>query len=267
MNKNKVKDIFLNGRLKVGEVGIEIEAEFDNFNAEVEVPPGWLQIIDGSLREGYEYVLRQPSKRENVHKYLDSIYKYFVRNLPKVSDNCSTHVHVNVQRLTVDQLVNFISLYFILEPALINICGEHRKGNLFCLSASNCEHQYTVLESVAQGSSRLLQKNEIKYGALNLAAIATYGSLEFRAMRFPVSKEILTSWIHLLLEIKDSANSIKNKVDILMRFSELGIEDFIKKYLPTSHAMLTLTPSIKYEMTEAMSLVQKALYTEYKDID
>ena len=251
---------------KAGEIGLEIEVELDRELDLDEAPKGWAVDRDGSLRGNYsyEFKLRQPIKRSALEKYIESIYQMMDKNKPNDSDNCSVHVHVNCQGLEVYQIINFACLYYILEPVLLRRCGEHRTGNLFCLSGSDAEFQYKALGDLAQLMPNW-NMDDLKYAALNLYALKAYGSLEFRSMRFPITKKQMSSWVNLLLELKDNSISLKHDDSLISKFSELGVEDFIAHFLPTTHKNLDFK-GLEGEIREAMHSVQHIIYTglQYK---
>jgi|19_taG_2_1085344.scaffolds.fasta_scaffold00770_14 hypothetical protein len=248
---------------KVGEVGIEIETEFNNGeDVRSDVPAGWSYKGDGSLRgeQAVEYVLRQPCKRNKVDLYIDRIYDFFDIVEPDESANCSVHVHINCQELDIKEMVDMASIYYILEPLLISYCGEHRKGNLFCLSGLEAEEQLFALESIKRHNPKV-SRGTHKYAALNLNALREYGSLEFRAMRFPITREELRIWINMLLEIKDKAKEVSTADEVLMKFSELGPLGFVEFYLPTYGKYLDLKNQDDIEdMQSVMYRLQPVFY-------
>jgi|DEB0MinimDraft_3_1074331.scaffolds.fasta_scaffold00971_2 hypothetical protein len=252
----------LEQREKAGDVGIEIEVEFDSESslerARENTPSGWTYTSDGSLR-GYatEFILRQPCKPRKLSEYINRIYDNALDFDDIVdSDNCSTHVHINCQRLTLQQLVNFICVYSILEPILIDWCGEHRKGNLFCLSMLEAEDQFFTLSEVVGGRIQMIQRDRAKYAALNMAALNQYGSLEFRSMRFPIPKDTMESWASMLLRLREYACTFDTAPDILMRYSEFGLDEFLREALPEHHELFNVTSTLREEVTETVYRVQ-----------
>ena len=258
----KVSELF-KVAAKKGEIGIEIEAEFNIPLNWDETPPNWIATRDGSLRgESAEFIVRNPITRNGIEKTLNNIYNYIEPAGLKDSDNCSVHVHINCQTLTIPQAVTFAALYYIFEPALMPLCGEHRSGNLFCLTGLESQYQFTVLEQIALGNNRL-RRDDIKYAAMNLFALKSYGSLEFRAMKFPISKDELSQWIKILLELKDSAMRFNSPVEILDKFSELGLPDFVATYLPSYSGILNIR-DYEEDIRDVMHYIQPALYAELR---
>ena len=218
-----ILDVFTLAKTK-GEIGIEIEVEGRNLPSEI---PGWRREHDGSLRgeETAEYVLRNPIERRSVSMMLNRITEAYADNRSRIDDSyrTSTHVHLNVQELTVTQVYNIITLYFIFEEYLVRHCGEHREGNLFCLRLQDAEAMLPILRiAAANGDMNVLRSDNLRYAAINVAAIPKYGSLEFRSMRGTSNMEAIKTWVDLLLHIKDAALRFDNPVEIIDSISALG---------------------------------------------
>src|SRR5690606_25615934 len=125
-----------------GDIGLEIEVE-GSLKAIADVhaqPKYWTSKQEGSLRGGVEYVLYSPVPMKELPDALDEIGKVF-EQCPKIvrSIRCSTHMHVNVSDLTIQQIYNVIGYYYLIEDILVNTQGPVRKGNLFCLRMSDAE--------------------------------------------------------------------------------------------------------------------------------
>lgn len=190
-----------------GEVGIEIEVEGRNLPKRDVV--GWECEHDGSLRgEAIEYVLRNPSPVDKVGHWMDTLNEALVKSEAQVdyTGRAGVHVHINVQQLTMREVVTFLCLYFTFEEALIEWCGEGRSGNLFCLRGVDADYLITALrEATRKRNWHGLGSNKFRYAAVNVKALSTYGSLEFRAMRSTVDKAIIIRWVDILLRLKAAA--------------------------------------------------------------
>ena len=218
-----IKDVF---RIPIQqkEVGLEIEVEGHRLP---NPPKGWTGHNDGSLRgESVEYVLRRPISRESVPKYLNRIKKAYNENETVIqnSDRTSTHVHINVQDMSITHIFNFIFLFLLYEEHLVKWCGDTRCGNLFCLRHQDAEYMIKVLEDIASGKQNFScldnrSGDSLRYAALNLKALATYGSLEFRSLRGTDDMDVINTWVNILLRLKDAAKKYEDPTHIIREIS------------------------------------------------
>ena len=215
------------------EVGVEVEVEGRNLPEKA--PDGWRAVADGSLRgEALEYVFAGPVHRRFVLHRLKALEELLTTPPTEVdlSYRCSVHVHINVQQLTMTQIMCIICLYLIFEDMLIDYCGPTRKGNLFCLAASDADYIITNLVnfvSVQAGNFLNTGGNQVRYGALNIDALRKYGSLEFRSFRGTICAEEIHEWVEILLRLKDCALTYDNPKAIIEEFSSFGPMTLLNK--------------------------------------
>lgn len=241
-----------------GEIGIEIEAEGKNlFSTPIQY---WNAVSDGSLRAvdnhpPLEYVLRSPIERKEVMlalKYLSNQLKHNKSEL-MMSHRCSVHVHVNIQQMPMQHLINFMSLYFILEDVLVEWSGPERKGNLFCLRAKDADWQIELLtKSIKQDAWPHAFDQEYRYSAMNCASMGNHGSLEFRSMRGNVDIEHINNWVIMLTSIKDAACSVKNPASLSRMFQSLGPRPFLMKVLDGYMPRNLIEELLKYSNLDTM---------------
>lgn len=200
-----------------GTFGIEIEVEgkrLPQINDQY-----WTTEQDASLRNGLEYVLTKPVKLQYVKKLLAYLKKKMDVNEAALdfSFRTSVHVHVNVQDLTYNQILNMIYTYLLIEAPLMDFCGDSRKGNRFCLRLEDAEGMVDCLtemfESGEQGL-RLIPHDRMRYAAINIEALGKYGSIEFRALQGNMDGERITKWCHILNKIKSFAIKYENPSEI-----------------------------------------------------
>lgn len=216
-----------------GDLGVEIEVEGVNLP---DAPPGWRREEDGSLRgiENAEYVFRKPAtlaKAQEALLALDAAYK---ECKTKVDDSvrAGIHVHVNVQDLSLIELFNFVTIYLVLEEILVDHCGEGRQGNLFCLRAMDAGYLiHTLRKVVAKKSFRELGIDDLRYSSMNVKALTTYGSLEFRAMRGTADMERVFNWAKLLLNLREVAKTFHDPKAVIQGFSEGEARGFVERCL------------------------------------
>lgn len=216
-----------------GDFGVEIEVEGHNLPWPVKY---WRREHDGSLRgmENAEYVLAKPlgaKALSNALRYLDEAYQDS-GSVVDESVRAGVHVHINVQELNMVEVYNMIVIYLILEELMVKYCGCHREGNLFCLRAVDAEYLPYFLAEVAQTRNYQNFGNDmVRYASLNVKALPQYGSLEFRAMRGTRDLELVETWAHMLLGLRDAAKTYFDPQDIINGFSGGGEEAFLDKCL------------------------------------
>lgn len=226
---------------KYGEIGIEIEVEGENVLHEG-ILNNWIIDKDGSLRnDNAEYKLRVPVHRDKVLKCLLYLYRKLKENGTKIYDSPRTgvHVHVNVQTLTIKELYQFITLYLCLEELMVRWAGPTRVGNLFCLRASDAEGlTHSLTRALQENNLNILYSDNLRYASLNVKAIQNYGSLEFRALRGGlITPQEISTWVKMILEIKDAALRFKNPREIIESFSGQGPKNFLENIGPHVNLM------------------------------
>jgi hypothetical protein len=205
---------FFNYHHQPGEIGAEFEIEGKNLPASVTY---WGMKTDNSLRgECAEYYFPQAMFRADAEAAIRHLYASFdgTRRIMKPSVRTSTHYHLNFQRCTVREMFGLMTVFTIIEPVLLTVCGSQRHGNLFCLS---CYETGDLFEFTKALVKRL--ENEIpyewwfkrKYSALNTDTMANFGSMEVRC--FPLSTDVqdplrwlnwCCNWKRMALEHKGS---------------------------------------------------------------
>lgn len=216
-----------------GDVGIEIEVEGTNLPV---CEHFWRNEEDGSLRGGEtrEYVLERPMSLKDARRALDYLDEQYKSCESVVDDSvrAGVHVHINVQKLNIIELYNFMTLYLILEDVLVKFCGEYREGNLFCLRASDADFLLSELKTSAVSHEFFnLVSDQLRYASMNVKALGTYGSLEFRAMRGTRDLDLIYKWAEVLLSFRELAKTYDNPEKIIEGFSEGAARGFIKHAL------------------------------------
>lgn len=247
-----------------GDIGIEVEVEGED------LPDGcglWAATNDSSLRNGIEYVLRKPIAFSEVSGALSDLEDSFVANNSKLTSSVreAVHIHINVQNYTIVELFNFITLYLIFEEVLTAYCGPRREGNLFCLRSRDAEgFLHFVVRVLESGDLKGFNNDDIRSSSINLKALATYGSLEFRAMGTPeqdyIARDVLC-WIELLVSIKDSAKMFEYPTDVVAGFSGTGYEDFLRKIFGPFADRLFLNNGWEAQMKNGMRNAQDVAYS------
>lgn len=215
-----------------GDVGIEIEVEGHRLP---QMRKYWCNEMDGSLRgESREYVMEKPMSLAEAKAALDELDKAYRDHNTVVHDSvrAGVHVHVNVQALNITQLYNYMTLYLILEEILVKWCGPAREGNLFCLRAGDAEYlMYALREAIENRDFQQLVTDQLRYASMNVKALGTYGSLEFRAMRGTRDLNLIYKWAEVLVHLREEAKKFTDPTDIINGFSEGEIGYFLERVL------------------------------------
>ena len=218
------------GRKVVGDkYGIEIEVEGEGLGGAV---PGWEGKPDGSLGpNGIEYVSSGPKAKEGIERHLEKLAAAFKKSKVTLScsDSCSVHVHMNVGHLSVQKVLNILTLYYTLEDYITEFAGEDRAGNLFCLRASDAE--LPIWETIRGFRDKTFPRyhdNELRYSALNLTSLRRFGTLEFRAREGIKSSPLeVYPWFKVLDELKEAALKYDDPRQIVESFSVMGPDQFV----------------------------------------
>jgi hypothetical protein len=235
-----------------GEVGVELEMEGDNLptgiSAGKKMPTRWNTVNDGSLRAsdginpgGREYVLASPVERDEYEIMIRHIFRVLEETGAEVilSNRTSTHIHIDISKLLINQIVSFIVLWNIFEEAIVNSCGDSRIGNLFCLRTKDCSQAIEAFQrGIQKGLSFNIGENH-KYLACNYYAMPHYGSLEFRCWPGADNPDQVISWIKFLLSLKDYAITHHANPELIgMAISENSPSQIFERICQDSDNML-----------------------------
>lgn len=244
-----------------GDVGVEIEVEGENIPMAERY---WRNEKDGSLRgESREFVLSKPSTMKEVKMALRYLHLMYKKHNTVVHDSirAGVHVHINAQKLTIIELYNFMTVYLVLEELLTEFCGEHRKGNLFCLRAGDAEYLLSALKRAARtGIFRELVSDELRYSAMNVKALGTYGSLEFRAMRGTRDLDLVEKWAEILLNLREVAKGFADPTEVMQYYSSGKIKEFVVRCLGDNAELFLAMPGYEAKVKEGMRRAQDIAY-------
>lgn len=246
------------------EIGIEIEMEGGNL-----FPPilnYWHATEDGSLRpnpQQAEYVLRQPVRRSRVRSRLEYLSATLAKNKAELrpSDRCGVHVHLNVQGFEMEEFFKLVTLYYLFENVLTHWCGEDREGNLFCLRAKDAESlMEELITAKSSGEFGYITTNSYRYSALNFAALRKYGSVEFRAMRTPEDLMRVTTWVGLILKMRDYTRNKLSEQDIVKKVSAIGPLALSREVFGDKFRLIDY-PGYEDQIMESLDMAQNLAYT------
>jgi hypothetical protein len=232
------------------------------------VKEGSLRPIDGE--EGKEYVFLAPMEYDVAIKSLEQLrVKLDLAPLVQFSPRTSVHVHVNVTDLTVSEWFTFLFLWVVYEEALINFCGNERKGNLFCLSSRDAEGLMFYLEEFAREGGIGMLNDEVRYSAVNTAATNKFGSVEFRTMRGTANTSVLKSWLGALGSLRAKAQELGNPKALIDALLE-DQEAFTYSLFPVGHFVYNLPTLRRTVMENAFRcalLVDKCAFERFEFLD
>lgn len=216
-----------------GDVGIEIECEVRKQLSKVWDSRFWTLHNDGSLRNiGYEFVLSRPIKTREIDPALtDWLNNVQYHQLKFVdSKRASVHVHCNVQDYTILEVFNVLASYWLVEPLLLEIAGNERKGNLFCLGINSADTVHSqLITNLKKGQFfQNFSKDSFRYASINLEALYKFGSLEFRIMRGTQDTQLIAKWAKELRSLVDNAKKFKSPHEIITLVSEGKHKRFLR---------------------------------------
>lgn len=222
-----------------GDIGIEIEMEGKRLlHAEDEgniIVKGWRYHVDHSLRgeENAEYVMDGPVPFNRVEGELQRLWGALEDNgaIIDESNRTSVHVHMNCQKMFLNEFTSFAATYFALEEILTEWCGDHRVGNLFCLRAKDAPGIITAIESFIVDNGDRRFPEALHYAAFNPQALNKFGSIEIRTMRGTPDYATVLAWSQILQRIYEFARSFKDPRDVCQMFSAGGPITFFETVL------------------------------------
>lgn len=202
-------------------MGIEIEVEGAQSNGKpYPTMPFWATHADGSLRNHGQEWVSYATTPENLSNLTLGVLQLFKKHMkdPSFSWRTSIHIHVNVQDMTEEQILNMVVLYLIFENSLFQYADIKRKHSIFCVPLLECQESLVNLLSawrkVSKSDSKvnwghLMQFCE-KYSAMGIFRILSYGTLEFRHLPGTWDAEKIVGWICLLAALQKASISLSS---------------------------------------------------------
>lgn len=220
-----VRDVF-GMRATNGDLGVELELE--GTGPLGQPVRGWDVHEEGSLRApggqgrgGAEYVTHGAMALGAIRPLVQRLNEAFegwgvVVNLG--SHRTSTHVHINVQNLTMIDVLGMIVVFTAIEPMLMALCGNRRDGNSFCASSYDTgdlpeylHHFCKQLEKFRGRDYGLEMWQRGKYASLSTFRLFDLGTLEARCFPTSVNPDEIEKWCSWMLKIRDTAVNNQDK--------------------------------------------------------
>ena len=258
----------------------------DSFGVEVELEglpeegvafgrtQGWRQVADGSLRQGTEFTSAGPRSIKQLEADVDELRALFEQHrfTPVFSYRTSVHVHANATDLTLVQVGNLWSLYTIFEAPLIDFGGEERRGNVHCMPVSDCTASLNSLrrffcdDKNVSDTHRIqalgrMTSNDRRYGSFNWAALAKFGTIEFRSHRGTLEKATIMGWVRTINLLKQAAKKFNNPQEIVEQFSTRGIQGFTEEVFGSNHPLTNMVSGYTDDMWAGVRLCQEIAYS------
>lgn len=199
-------------------LGLEFEyegvADPGQFYFENQLTHYWEVRRDDSLKDaGAEFVFRAPMFGVDAWTAIHTLMIAAEKAKLKCSIRAGIHVHLDVRDMETSQLVGLIILYTILEPILFKWIGDSREFSIFCIPfyradeslLETCQIVNAILRDEKDPSTKMTiskAKKFARYAALNLNALAKYGSVEFRHMRTTHDIQRVIDWINIIQSLK-----------------------------------------------------------------
>lgn len=192
---------------------------------------------DGSLRNGIELVFRQPLFGQQALAAIDTMFE--IKQINNLTDSVrtSTHVHINYSDVGAEVVTRVAALNAIVEPYIVGTAGTHREANCYAVSMRGSDFlthrrvNYNVSDFVIN------QTGSHRYLGFNMAALAKYGTIEYRYFG-GLDRNGVVALVNMLLEQKTMALSSVNFLAIVEQYDT--IRDFIFNELPHAAAFLKL---------------------------
>lgn len=250
--------------LKKQFVGVELEVDCDNSNAHDTVFPKpevlghtWQRKTDGSLSNGYEYVLRSPLAGDAL---AGAVFRLF-SNGTKVHRTYtgSTHIHLDMtDGVPAESLRVLLLLTYAFETYLYAVGDITRQwcGYANRLMAAPSDVLEAILGGEELGNFNRAVESAGRYYGLNLCALSKFGSVEFRYFPTAESPEELLSWINLCQKFKKASIEIGSVENLLaMLKTKDGYNSLLEGFFgEDADRMKELCP-----YSRVRSLTQKAL--------
>lgn len=203
-------------------LGIEVEVE--NIKSPLPLTHYWSSKADGSLRNNGAEFVSNPLQAYQVPYAIEHLNtEMFKLNKPDFSNRTSTHIHLNCQDLTQDEIWVLVILYCIFEKHFYKVAGTKRLNSIFCVPVYRCNLLHRLDNLIYHQQTDTWSK----YCGLNLLPLypngvtGTYGTIEFRHLYGTTDPEILYEWIDYILALRKLAKEI-SKDELIHLLKEMN---------------------------------------------
>ena len=192
-------------------LGIEVEVENATlYNPESDSRSNyWSHKEDHSLRNnGREFIFMEPLYGADAVSAVEFIVEKAESLKWKISERTGLHVHLDVRNLELNNFRAFCVAYSLMEPLIYNWVGDKRHENMFCLPWYAADYDLENFSNILPradkdaASARNVIQGIRKYSGLNLAALVTFGTVEFRHLKTTFDKQRILDWLNIILSLK-----------------------------------------------------------------
>ena len=226
---------------------------------------------------GIEFRFKQALHGRDIRASFDEFEEMFEVRAPHTGNRCSTHVHIDVRNLHIEDVHRIFNLYTILERPLFHYEGTDRENSFYCvpvykLNNKNIQRSFNKLDyqSLPGHQHKNVQKRAIakrfldsfqKYGAIHLKSVRNIGSIEFRMMHAMYKSDELWEWVYILQSIVKYALSVdsldKLPVDISMR----GVQPFMEEVFGKELAQKLNYGNLDIDIYKGIRVSQEHIYS------
>lgn len=187
-------------------VGIEVEVE--NQVHRRPSNPVWTITEDGSLRNGGVEFISRPIRACDAPAALNHLFKGDFDQQYCFSPRTSVHVHLNMQDVQSEKVVDLLLVYCLFEKSLYRFVGKGRWKNIYCTPITESGFLYNL-------AGRGIRTPWEKYTGFNMLPLQQKGTVEFRHMHGTIDAKKLSIWIDLITRMK--AYVLRNKTEDIRR--------------------------------------------------
>lgn len=246
--------------------GIELEIERVEHPYYVERDETtWRVTEDGSLRNNGREFISKPTALGKLVLDLETFFKSnnFTQEI-NYSDRTSTHVHVNVQDFTKEQIQSLIVLYVLFEKILFQFVGNHRSENIYCVPLTETMLVQNLTKTLDKVYNLQRQSWE-KYTAFNLLPMQTFGTVEFRHLHGTNNLKTIVDWLQLVSSLVELARKTTvNEIHGWMMQEDIDVHE--KLYSQVIGDIIIPVPEVmelfSRGLTEVKYLLQKGMFKE-----
>lgn len=267
-------------------VGIEVEVERmldDGFHTPeyLKLAPAWACKPDGSLRNNGREFVSLPIRGDAVMASIDHLGAYLNKCHKgyEFSERTSVHVHVNVRKMSLEQIATLIVVYLSVEKSIFKFIkqgGWDRSNNIFCVSLAESDFYvglHDLLKPMQTGDwgivLGIIHQMWRKYTAFNTLPVSEKGTVEFRHMGGTINAEVLRNWINLILCLKKYAET-HSLEQVINTITDLNVNSQYDGYLLDIFGPcypLVGGNTVSAELEEGVCTVKDILLWAVKDKD
>jgi len=254
-------------------VGIEVEVEGIRTRDSSFI--FWSGKEDGSLRNGGREYVTHPIPAIYAPEALEELQEFLTTRNPNhvFTNRTSIHIHLNVRDLSFKQLHAFSLVYVLVEKAFYRFAGRDRYKNIFCVPhADSIDYQtvaklmdYAKDEDALSIDDFIAIRNEFdrcrRYVGFNVKSVVPFGTVEFRHLRGTMDKEVITTWINLILSIKKYVmeTPYDNIIDTIHSINTTSQYEQLLSRIFGEHKIDIMYEGIEKDMYSALLYIKETL--------